>query len=59
MKDLNSSLSEERKKEQQPKKNVYDDRSLCFSRLKGYCIKLGGLPYFVRTKGKILNVDTI
>lgn len=59
MKDLNSSLSEERKKEQQQKKHVYDDRSLRFPGLKGYCIKLGGLPYFVRTKGKILNVDTI
>lgn len=58
MKDLNSSLPKERKKEQR-EMHVYDDLSLCFLGLKGYCIKLGGLPCFVRTKGKILNVDTI
>lgn len=51
-------LPEERKEEQR-EIHVYEDLSLCFLGWKGYCIKRGGLLYFVGTKDKILNVDTI
>lgn len=58
MKDLNSGFPEERKEEQK-KIHVYDDLSLCFPGLKGYYKNIVGLPYFVRTKDKLLNVDTV
>ena len=60
MKDLNLNFSfPEERKEEERKTHVYDAFSLCFLGLKGCCIKLAGFPYFVRTKGKMLHVDTI
>lgn len=54
---LNSDFPEERKKYKE--KYICNDLSPFLSRMKGYYIKLGGLPYFIRTNEKVLNVNTI